>query len=129
MARVVGIGGIFFRSQDPEALGAWYRKWLDIPVEPPQGASFRLADAPRDGFAVWAPFPAATEYFAADKSFMFNLMVDDLDGALERVREGGAEIVGGVEEYDFGRFGWFLDPEGNKVELWQPPAEAPPMGG
>jgi predicted enzyme related to lactoylglutathione lyase len=78
MAKVLGIGGVFFRSKDPEALGAWYNDWLGIPVEHPHA----------------------------------------------RAREGGAEIVGDVESYEYGSFGWFLDPDGNKVELWQPPAGA-----
>jgi predicted enzyme related to lactoylglutathione lyase len=94
MAKVVGVGGVFFKSSDPEMLGAWYRKWLGVPVEPPYGASFRPDTV--------------------------NLMVDDLDGALAQVGEGGDEIVGEVMEEDYGRFGWFVDPEGNKVELWEP---------
>lgn len=73
------------------------------------------------GKVVWAPFPADTDYFAPTSSpFMVNLMVDDLDGALEQVEAGGATLVGDVESYDFGRFGWFLDLDGNRVELWQP---------
>jgi predicted enzyme related to lactoylglutathione lyase len=124
MARVLGIGGVFFRSKDPEALGAWYRRWLDIPFEHPHGAMFSTVDASPHRFVVWAPFPEDTDYFADGKSFMFNLVVDDLGGALARVAEGGGQPVGAIEEYDYGRFGWFLDPEGNKVELWEPPAGA-----
>lgn len=125
MARALGIGGIFFRSKDPEALGAWYRRWLDIPVEHPHGAMFETAGNSSHQFVVWAPFPVDTDYFAEGKSFMFNLVVDDLEGALARVTEGGGVPVGAIEEYDYGRFGWFLDPDGNKVELWQPPAGEP----
>jgi len=121
MAKVVGVGGVFFKSEDPEKLGTWYRKWLGVPVEPPYGASFRPGDVPPGGFTVWAPFRKETEYFnPSRREFMFNLMVDDLDGALAQVREGGAETVGGIIEEDYGRFGWFVDPEGNKVELWEP---------
>jgi predicted enzyme related to lactoylglutathione lyase len=69
---------------------------------------------------VWAPFKHDTEYFAPEKSFMFNLVVDDLDGVLAQVKEGGAEVVEKIEEMEYGRFGWFFDPEGNKVELWEP---------
>jgi predicted enzyme related to lactoylglutathione lyase len=121
MAKVLGVGGVFFKSEDPEKLGAWYRKWLGVPVEPPYGASFRPDATPPGGFTVWAPFRKETEYFnPSHRQFMFNLMVDDLDGALAQVREGGAETVGGIMEEDYGRFGWFMDPEGNKVELWEP---------
>ena len=120
MAKVLGIGGVFFRSADPEALGDWYKRWLGVPVEHPWGASFKPSDLPGKAFGVWAPFKQNTEYFAAEKSFMFNLVVDDLDGALAQVREGGAEVVEEIEEMEYGRFGWFFDPEGNKVELWEP---------
>jgi predicted enzyme related to lactoylglutathione lyase len=121
MAKVVGVGGVFFKSSDPEMLGAWYRKWLGVPVEPPYGASFRPDTVPVGGMTVWAPFTKDTDYFnPSSREFMFNLMVDDLDGALAQVGEGGAEIVGEVMEEDYGRFGWFVDPEGNKVELWEP---------
>jgi predicted enzyme related to lactoylglutathione lyase len=121
MAKVVGVGGVFFKSEDPEKLGAWYQKWLEVPVEPPYGASFRPDTIPRGGFTVWGPFRKETEYFdPSRRDFMFNLMVDDLDGALAQVREGGAEIVGDIMEESYGRFGWFMDPEGNKVELWEP---------
>jgi predicted enzyme related to lactoylglutathione lyase len=121
MAKVIGVGGVFFKAGDPDSLGAWYKEWLGVPVEPPYGASFKPEDLPAGGLTVWAPFKPETTYFdPAKKDFMFNLIVDDLNAALEQVREGGATVVGDVEEYDYGRFGWFMDPEGNKVELWEP---------
>ena len=121
MARALGIGGVFFKSPDPKALGKWYRGVLGVPFDDECGGNFPVGDAPTGSFTVWAPFRADTDYFAPTSSpFMINLMVDDLDGALEQVEAGGATIVGDVESYDFGRFGWFLDPDGNKVELWQP---------
>ena len=121
MAKVVGVGGVFFKARDPDSLGAWYKEWLSLPVEPPYGASFRPGDQPRGALTVWGPFKADTTYFdPARKEFMFNLIVDDLDGALAQVEEGGARVVGEIEEYDYGRFGWFMDPEDNKVELWEP---------
>jgi len=121
MAKVLGVGGVFFRAHDPEGLGAWYQKCLGVPVEHPYGASFKPDGMPPGGLTVWTPFDSSTTYFdPSDKEFMFNLVVDDVDGALEQVREGGAEIVGEVEDSDYGRFGWFIDPEGNKVELWEP---------
>ncbi len=121
MAKVLGVGGVFFRAKDPEALGSWYRQWLGVPVEPPYGASLKPDAMPPNSLTVWAPFPHDTPYFEPTrKDFMFNLVVDDLDGALAQVQEGGATLVGDVEAYEYGRFGWFMDPEGNKVELWEP---------
>jgi len=123
MAKVVGLGGVFFKAADPAKLGQWYQKWLDLPVEHPFGAILKHEKLPADGYSVWTPFKQDTTYFApSDRTFMVNLIVDDLDGCLERVRQGGATVMPEVEDSEFGRFGWFLDPEGNKVELWQPPA-------
>lgn len=123
MAKVLGVGGIFFRASDPKALCEWYQKWLSVPAAFPHGATFMPNAMPEGGATVWSPFPADTKYFApSSREFMFNLVVDDVDGVLSQVREGGATVVGNVEDYDYGRFGWFLDPEGNKVELWQPKA-------
>ncbi len=126
MAKAIGVGGVFFKSKDPKALGEWYQKWLGVPVQHPYGASFKHEGIPGGAFTAWCPFAADTKYFdPADRAYMFNLMVDDLDGALAQVKEGGAEIVGDKQEDEYGRFGWFLDPEGNKVELWQPPEKPP----
>lgn len=122
MAKVLGIGGVFFKTGDPQGLGAWYRDWLGVPIDETYGgASFVPGRMPAGGYSVWAPFDASTSYFQpSGKPYMFNLVVDDLDGALAQVSEGGAEVVGDIEEYDYGRFGWFVDPDGNKVELWEP---------
>ena len=121
MARALGIGGVFFKSKNPEKLGNWYKKWLGVPVNHPWGASFDPAELPAGARGVWTPFKADTEYFApSQQEFMCNLIVDDLDGALAQVVEGGAELAGEIEDIEYGRFGWFLDPEGNKVELWEP---------
>ena len=122
MAKVLGVGGLFFKSPDPERLLAWYaqvarHRRRQVVGRIPAGAM------PPRGFTVWSPFPANTDYFAPSKSdFMFNLIVDDLDGALGQVHLGGAQVVGEVEEHEYGRFGWFIDPDGNKVELWQEPS-------
>lgn len=122
MAQVLGLGGVFFRSRDPKALGEWYREWLGMPVAHPHGAALKPDTMPDNAMTVWTPFAHDTTYFgSADRQFMFNLVVDDLDGALAQVEQGGAELAGDVEEYEYGRFGWFIDPEGNKVELWEPP--------
>ena len=121
MAKVLGLGGIFFRSRDPKALGEWYQKWLGVPFAHPHGASLLPASMPEGSLTVWAPFAKDTDYFgAATQTFMFNLIVDDLDDALSQVKEGGAKLAGDTEEYEYGRFAWFIDPDGNKVELWQP---------
>lgn len=125
MKRVTGIGGVFFKSKDPKALGAWYRKHLGIEVEPWGGAAFRWAspDNPSGtGTTVWSPFQEDSDYFAPSKAtFMINYRVDDLHALLEQLRGEGCEVDAKVEESEFGKFGWVLDPEGNKVELWQPP--------
>ncbi len=85
------------------------------------GVAFAPVDMPAGSFTVLAVFSEKTAYFEPSyNGFMFNLIVDDLDGALAQVADGGAEIVGEPVEYDYGRFGWFVDPDGNKVELWQP---------
>ena len=124
MAKVLGIGGVFFKSSDPKKLTSWYERTLGFPVDEGGSVSFQPAKLPQTSFSVWGPFQESTKYFnPSEKRYMFNLIVDDLDEALAQVANAGAEIVGEIEEYEFGRFGWFLDPEGHKVELWQPPAD------
>jgi predicted enzyme related to lactoylglutathione lyase len=122
MARVLGVGGVFFKAEDPKKLASWYSEHLGIEIhEAFVGSVFSPADQPPGGYAVWAPFAADTDYFdPSNQAFMFNLVVDDLRGALAQVAAAGAELVGEVDESELGMFGWFLDPEGNKVELWQP---------
>ena len=125
MAKVLGIGGIFFKSPDPEKLCQWYSQWLGLPIETESGMSFvpfHPNSMPSKGYTVWSAFSSTTCYFApSDKEFMFNLVVDNLDEALKQVTAGGAQAVGDIEKSEYGRFGWFMDPDGNKVELWQPP--------
>lgn len=121
MAMALGVGGVFFRSKNPQQLASWYKRWLSMPIDESNSAPFQREQMPAGSCTVWAPFDASTTYFEpSERDYMFNLVVDDLDGALAQVSEGGAEIVGDISEYEFGRFGWFLDPEGNKVELWEP---------
>ena len=124
MERVQGIGGIFFKSKDPKALAKWYAEHLGIPCEDWGGASFvwsQQADADTAA-TVWSPFKSDTSYFApSEASFMINFRVVDLDKMLEQVAAAGAKVFDERESSDFGSFGWFLDPDGNKVELWQPP--------
>lgn len=122
MARVLGLGGVFFKAKDPKALGEWYSTYLGLKVDHPYGATLQLEEQPPGAYNVWTPFASDTSYFEpSSKDFMFNLVVDDVDGVLARAVEGGATPAGEIEEHEFGRFGWFIDPEGNKVELWKPP--------
>ena len=121
MAKVLGVGGVLFKSPNPQRLNEWYSQWLGMDMRSPPGVTFAPDAMPKAGFTVWSVFAESTDYFApSEKPFLINLVVDDLDGALKQVRAGGAEVVGGVDEYTYGRFGWFMDPDGNKVELWQP---------
>lgn len=126
MKRVTGIGGVFFKARDPRALGAWYAKHLGIPVEEWGGAAFRWGspESPATaGTTVWGPFKEDTEYFAPSKSaFMINYRVEDLHALLAVLRSEGCQVDDKVEESEYGKFGWVMDPEGNKIELWQPPA-------
>ena len=121
MKRVTGIGGVFFKAQDPKALCAWYNTHLGIDVQPWGGAAFRWKDDSPDGAGttVWCPFKSDTKHFAA--SFMINYRVDDLDAMLAQLRAAGVTVDEKVDDNDFGRFGWATDPEGNRFELWQPP--------
>ncbi|MFO1405923.1 MAG: VOC family protein [Steroidobacteraceae bacterium] len=125
MQRVTGIGGIFFKSRDPKALAAWYREHLGIPVEEWGGAAFRWvteANPGGVGTTVWNPFGADTSYFApGSASFMVNYRVADLHALLAALRAEGVHVEDKVEESEYGKFGWVVDPEGNKLELWEPP--------
>lgn len=122
MASVLGIGGVFFKSKDPAALGSWYQEHLGLDIDASfGGVIFKPARMPNGGYTIWSPFKADTDYFQpSDQTFMINLIVDDVEAALAQVQAGGATIVGKPEHSEFGSFGWFLDPDGNKVELWRP---------
>lgn len=114
---MLGIGGVFLRAEDPEALRAWYEANLGIPIAAWGGHPF-VAEA-GDG-TVWSIFPADTEYWPAAQQAMVNYRVRDLDAMLDQLRAAGADVDERVEEQEFGRFGWASDPEGNRIELWQP---------
>jgi catechol 2,3-dioxygenase-like lactoylglutathione lyase family enzyme len=124
MKRVTGIGGIFFKASDPAAMKHWYERHLGLNIDPSYGTSFewRRADDPGGkGFTAWSPFPADTTYFAPSaKEFMVNYRVADLEALLAVLREEGVEVVGGIHTLEFGKFAHVLDPEGNKIELWEP---------
>ena len=124
--RVSGIGGIFFKTRDPESMKAWYNKHLHLDAGE-HGAIFKwrdLHDPEKEGATVWSPFPDDTSYFKpATKDFMLNYRVENLEELLKVLKEEGVEIVGKTETYPYGKFGWILDPEGNKIELWEPADE------
>ena len=124
MKRVTGVGGVFFKARDPKALGEWYRTHLGMKVEDWGGVAFRWADdnATGAGTTIWNPFPADTGYFApSTSSFMVNFRVHDLHALLGALRAEGCAVDQKVEESEYGKFGWVMDPEGNRIELWQPP--------
>lgn len=125
MQRVTGIGGIFFKAADPKALAAWYQRHLGFTLEPWGGAVFRWANDKNPtgtGATVWNAFPDNTDYFApGSANFMVNYRVEDLRGLLAVLRSEGCQVEDEIEESEQGIFGWVIDPEGNKVELWQPP--------
>jgi predicted enzyme related to lactoylglutathione lyase len=125
MKRVTGIGGVFFKSKDPKALAEWYRKHLGFSVEEWGGVAFKWAspDNPAGvGSTIWSPFKEETEYFAPSKSsFMINYRVEDLNALLAQLRAEGCEVDEKVQDSEYGKFGWVMDPDGNRLELWQPP--------
>ncbi len=125
MKRVTGIGGIFFQAQDPVALRSWYKTHLGVDVQDWGGAAFDWTDdegKPVGGTTAWTINDAASDSFAPSKaSFMVNYRVDDLTALVEILKTEGCQVLPGVDESEFGKFAWVIDPEGNKVELWEPP--------
>ena len=124
---VLGIGGLFFRAKDPDALSAWYREYLNVGagcVASAEGAPDEWAWKTEAGPVVFAPFQATTDYFAEDKQWMINLRVSDLDSLLEQLNAAGIDILTKPEWNDpqTGQFARIHDPEGNAIELWEPPA-------
>ncbi len=125
MNRVTGVGGIFFCAKDPVALRAWYKRHLGIDVQDWGGTAFPWANAdgtPTTGMTVWSIGSDDGKHFAPSKSsFMVNYRVEDLASLMQVLRDEGCEVIDMKDDPDFGKFGWVMDPEGNKVELWQPP--------
>ncbi len=119
--RVTGLGGFFFKTKDPKTTKEWYGKHLGLPVDD-YGCTFWWKDAAgNDCSTQWSPFKEDTNYFApSKKEFMMNFRVENLTELLKTLKEEGVTIVGEVEEYEYGKFGWIVDPEGNKIELWEP---------
>jgi len=125
MRRVTGIGGIFFQAKDPVALRDWYKRHLGIDVLEWGGAAFTWTDAagqPAGGTTIWSIGPADGEGFGPGRSpFMINYRVDDLASLLQALRAEGCQVLDKTDDSEYGKFGWVIDPEGHKVELWQPP--------
>jgi len=119
MAKAVGIGGVFLKSRDPQGLSQWYAEHLGVPAE---GSGMLFFDGPASmGRTVFAHFPADTKYFGdARQQAMVNFRVDNLDALLDQLARAGVHIDPHRESYDYGSFAWIRDPEGNRVELWEP---------
>jgi len=124
MGKVTGIGGVFIKAKDPKAMAAWYEKHLGVGFEGQSYMSFKWInennpDVP--GSTVFSFFKTESDYFAPSASpFMINFRVKDLDALLDRLIAEGVEVVGDRQTYDYGKFGWCIDPDGNKIELWEP---------
>ncbi len=123
MKRVTGIGGVFFKTEDPQKTKAWYETHLGIEMDE-WGSQFKwrdLDDKEKIGRTVWGPFEKNTDYFSpSEKDYMLNYRVENLVELLAQLKKEGVEVVGTIEEYEYGKFGWILDPEGRKIELWEP---------
>jgi len=128
MKRVVGGGGIFFKSPDPKRLQARYRDHLGLEVAEWGGVAFGLDEQLKtnpNAVVVWSPFAHDTSYFEpSTASFMINYRVEDLHALLKQLREEGCQVMDKVDESEYGKFGWVVDPDGNKLELWEPPPPA-----
>ena len=123
MKKVSGLGGIFFKCKDPKMIKEWYAKNLGV-VGDEYGVNFewRQAEDPtKKGSTVWSPFPGDTKYFApSEKEFMINYRVEDLEGLVSELKKEGIPVLDEIATYDYGKFVHILDPEGNKIELWEP---------
>lgn len=126
MKRVTGIGGIFYKAQDAPALREWYKTHLGVNVESWGGTAFRWVDGdgkPMEGTTVWSIFPEHSKTMDPSTArFMINYRVEDARALHAALKEEGCNVLDDITEDDFGVFAWVIDPEGNKVELWQPPA-------
>jgi predicted enzyme related to lactoylglutathione lyase len=124
MKRVTGLGGVFFKSADPKNLTAWYTKHLGVGDSTFRWIDPAKPDEKEHAHTIWSPFKESTPYFApSEKQFMLNYRVENLVELLAVLKEEGVQIVGEMQEYPYGKFGWIMDPEGNKIELWEPKDE------
>lgn len=124
MKRVIGIGGVFFKAKDPEKLRAWYQQHLGLEFDSYGGVTFSCPEEEekrKSAQTVWSLFPSDTKYFDPSKAdFMINYRVENLTSLLEELRAEGVEVDERTDDSDYGRFGWIMDPEGNRIELWEP---------
>ena len=125
MKRVTGIGGIFFKAEDAPSLQGWYKRHLGIDVQEWGGTAFSWTDGegrPVAGTTVWSIASAQSDLFAPSAAaFMVNYRVEDVRALVDVLREEGCDVLEKIDESEYGTFAWVVDPEGNKVELWQPP--------
>ncbi|MCX7248331.1 MAG: VOC family protein [Burkholderiales bacterium] len=125
MKRVTGIGGIFFKAKDAPTLQAWYKRHLGIDVQEWGGTAFNWTDSegkPAGGSTIWSVGADEGDHFAPSKAkFMVNYRVEDLHGLVRILKEEGCNVLDKIDDSEYGKFAWVIDPEGNKVELWQPP--------
>jgi predicted enzyme related to lactoylglutathione lyase len=123
MKRVTGIGGIFFKCQDPEKMKEWYKTHLGFDMSP-YGTKFNWRDgedSTKEGYTLWTPFPDKTKYFEpSTKDFMINYRVENIEVLVEELKKEGVTVLDKIEAYDYGKFVHILDVEGNKIELWEP---------
>jgi len=128
MKRVTGIGGVFFKAKDAPALQAWYRRHLGVDVQAWGGAAFDWVDddgKPTGGTTAWLIVPEASQQFApSDARFMVNYRVADVRALVAALKEEGCNVLDKIDDSEFGKFAWVIDPEGNKVELWEPPVSS-----
>ena len=127
MKRVTGIGGIFFKCNDPEKMKQWYQTHLGFNMDP-YGAKFEWqqegADSTKKGYTLWSPFPDKTKYFEpSSRDFMINYRVENLEALVEELKKEGVTVLDNIETYEYGKFVHILDVEGNKIELWEPGEE------
>ena len=125
MKRVTGIGGVFFKANDAPALQAWYKRHLGIDVQAWGGTAFSWADLdgnPTGGSTIWSISGQQNDQYAPSKSaFMINYRVEDLHALVAVLKAEGCNLLDNMDDSEYGKFAWVIDPEGNKVELWQPP--------
>ena len=125
--RITGIGGVFFKSKNPEAMRSWYNEKFGLKSDQ-YGHAFvwkTIDDPQKNGYTAWNPFDEKSTYFEpSDQKYMINYRVENLEELLAELKDSGVQVVGEIEKFDYGKFGWVLDPEGNKIELWEPVDEA-----
>ncbi|MBT8321344.1 MAG: VOC family protein [Eudoraea sp.] len=119
--RVTGLGGFFFKTRNPDMIKDWYRDRLGLNTDQYGCTFWWKDDSGKSCSTQWSPFKEDTSYFdPSEKSYMMNFRVENLVELLDTLKEEGVTVIGEMQEYDYGKFGWIMDPEGNKIELWEP---------